>query len=87
MAMANRNPAETRVPATAPKVVNESNRSLSEAEKTAIAMESAITIVEWPSEKKRPTPTGRLPSCMSLRVTLSIAAMWSASKAWRRPKL
>ena len=87
MAMANRNPAETSVPATAPKVVNESNRSLSEAEKTAIAMESAITIVECPSEKKRPTPTGRLPSCMSLRVTLSIAAMWSASKAWRRPKL
>ena len=28
-----------------------------------------------PSEKKRPTPIGRLPSCISLRVTLSMAAM------------
>ena len=38
-------------------------------------------------EKKKPTPTGRLPCCISLRVTLSIAAMWSASTAWRRPNV
>jgi hypothetical protein len=34
------------------------------------------TIVECPSEKYSPTVTGCLPSCISLRVTLSIAAMW-----------
>ncbi len=45
------------------------------------------TIVEWPSEKKKPTLTGRWPSAMSLRVVLSIAAMWSASKAWRSPSV
>ena len=53
----------------------------------AIAIESATTIVEWPSEKKKPTATGRLPSCISLRVTLSIAEMWSASTACRNPNV
>ena len=43
--------------------------------------------VECPSEKKNPTPSGRWPSFMSLRVVLSIAAMWSASKAWRSPRV
>src|SRR6202795_5065247 len=38
-----------------------------------------------PSEKNRPTDTGRLPSCISLRTTLSMVAMWSASTAWRSP--
>jgi hypothetical protein len=41
----------------------------------AMATVSATTIVEWPSEKNNPIPTGRRPSWMSLRVTLSIAAM------------
>ena len=54
---------------------------------TAIATDSPMTIVEWPSEKKKPTATGRFPSCISLRVTLSIAEMWSASTAWRRPNV
>ena len=44
-------------------------------------------MVEWPREKKNPTPSGRRPSCISLRVVLSIAAMWSASNAWRSPKV
>ena len=48
---------------------------------------SAKTTVEWPSEKKKPTPSGRWPSFMNLRVVLSIAAMWSASKAWRIPSV
>ena len=30
---------------------------------------------------RSPTPIGRCPACISLRVTLSIAAMWSASTA------
>ena len=48
---------------------------------------SRNTIVECPSEKKKPTLTGRWPSVMSLRVVLSIAPMWSASKAWRSPSV
>ena len=43
-------------------------------------------MVECPSEKKNPTLSGRLPSAISLRVVLSIAAMWSASNAWRMPE-
>ena len=39
------------------------------------------TTVECPSEKKKPTPTGLRPSWSSLRVVLSMAEMWSASKA------
>ena len=47
----------------------------------------AKTTLECPSEKKKPTPSGRLPSPTSLRVVLSMAAMWSASKAWRTPRV
>ena len=47
----------------------------------AIKIVRATTIVEWPKEKNRPTPTGRFFSCSSLRVTLSIAEIWSASNA------
>jgi hypothetical protein len=42
---------------------------------TASPVTSESTIVEWPSEKKKPTPSERLPSCRNLRVVLSIAAM------------
>ncbi len=52
----------------------------------ATSTEAAKTMLEWPMAKNRPTLTGRWPSCISLRVTLSMAAMWSASIAWRRPK-
>ena len=61
--------------------------SLTNPAEAAMRIESATTIVECPSEKKRPTPTGRWPSCMSFRVVLSIAAMWSASTAWRSPNV
>ena len=46
-----------------------------------------ITIVEWPRANQNPTDTGRLPSASSLRVVLSIAAMWSASNACRIPSV
>ena len=55
--------------------------------KRATTTTSATTTVECPSEKKSPTATGRWPSCISLRVVLSMAAMWSASTAWRRPNV
>ena len=45
------------------------------------------TIVEWPSEKKKPTLSGRSPRAISLRVVLSMAAMWSASNACRSPSV
>ena len=47
----------------------------------------AKTTVEWPREKKKPTLNGRLPSFRSLRVVLSMAEMWSASNAWRIPRV
>ena len=48
---------------------------------------SANTTLEWPREKKNPVDSGRLPSPTSLRVVLSIAAMWSASNACRMPRV
>ena len=63
---------------------------------------SANTIVEWPRENQNPTESGlRTCECWSpsassviaaawsassLRVVLSMAAMWSASKACRKPE-
>ena len=44
-------------------------------------------MVEWPSEKKKPDAERALALRSIFRVVLSIAAMWSASKAWRRPKV
>ena len=55
---------------------------------TAVAATTAAastTTVEWPSEKNSPTESGRCPFSISLRTTLSIAAIWSASTAWRSP--
>ena len=43
--------------------------------------------LEWPRENQKPTDSGRLPSAISLRVVLSIAAMWSASNACRMPRV
>ena len=42
---------------------------------TEIRSASANTIDEWPSENQNPTLSGRLPSLISFRVVLSIAAM------------
>ena len=45
------------------------------------------TTDEWPRENQNPTDRGRRPSDMSLRVVLSMAARWSASKACRMPRV
>ncbi len=84
-AMASRNSADTSVPISPPTLWNAANRPLNAVAVAAMATEASTTTVEWPSEKKKPTAAGRLPSCISLRVTLSIAAIWSASTAWRSP--
>ncbi len=58
-----------------PISLNASMRSLSaEVARTMMATPST-TSAEWPMEKKNPTENGRLPCCISLRTTLSIAAM------------
>ena len=48
---------------------------------------SPKTTDECPSENQKPTDSGRLPSAISFRVVLSMAAMWSASKACRMPSV
>mmetsp|Transcript_60148 Transcript_60148/g.173509 ORF Transcript_60148/g.173509 Transcript_60148/m.173509 type:complete len:216 (-) Transcript_60148:85-732(-) len=44
------------------------------------------TTVECPKAKKKPTVVGRRSPTVSRRVTLSMAAIWSASTACRRPR-
>ena len=77
--------ADTLVPIRLPISCRAGMSVMTDA-KTAMTTDSATTTVEWPSEKKSPTATGRCPSDISLRVVLSMAAMWSASTAWRTPK-
>ena len=60
---------------TPPTAFIESKRKVSAAAANATPTDIKTTTVEWPSEKNNPTPTGRWPCCMSLRVTLSIAAI------------
>ena len=85
IAIANRNVADTAVPTKPPTCLAVSNRSCMAAAVAAIASDARMTMVEWPSENHSPTVCGRFPSCISLRTTLSMAAMWSASTAWRSP--
>ena len=73
--MASRKNAEAPVPMTLPIDLNSSKRPCSANAVAAIAATASVTDSEWPSEKNRPTETGRLPSCISLRTTLSMAAM------------
>jgi hypothetical protein len=47
----------------------------------AIAIAASSTMLEWPSEKKNPAVYGALPCRISLRTTLSMAAIWSVSSA------
>jgi hypothetical protein len=70
-----KNNAEIEVPITLPAAAKPGTFSDMNEAATAIAAERAITTVECPSEKNRPALTGRLRSCMSLRVTLSMAAI------------
>ena len=85
IAITSRNSAETMVPIMLPRLRNDSRRVLSAIAVAAMATDASTTTVECPSEKKNPMPRGRRPSCINLRVTLSMAAMWSASMACRSP--
>ena len=90
-AIRNRNVADTSVPTTL--VTCWSAELLARTWVSRLRMPkfsstaSTKTTEEWPSEKKKPTDSGRLPSPTSLRVVLSMAAMWSASNACRMPRV
>src|SRR4029077_11792332 len=89
--IATRNPPETSVPTAPPMLLSSplSETTPSTIHFTARPSATAIrsTTVEWPSEKKKPTPTGLRPLWRSLRVVLSMAEMWSASNACRNPNV
>ena len=85
-AIAKRKPAEKIVAMTLPAALSVSNCASALAV-AAIATEAIRITALCPIANHRPTLIGRVPSCISLRVTLSIAAMWSASTAWRSPSV
>ncbi len=82
-----RKAAEALVLITPPTDFRPSKRDATWEAAKPTATDMIKTTAEWPSEKARPTPTGRRPCCISLRVELSMAAMWSASTAWRSPNV
>ena len=81
MAIASRKAADTVVPITLPNSLKPTNLASSAPTDSATSRDAAITTVECPIAKNSPTAIGLLSSCISLRVTLSIAAMWSGSTA------
>ena len=90
-AISHRKPADIAVPATPPTCANpELGRTTAPntaRAATVIPAPTRTTTLECPAAKKKPVASGRCPSASSLRVVLSIAAMWSASKAWRQPSV
>ena len=59
IAMAKRNSAETLVPMMPPTDFIDSKRDVRAAAANATPIDIRITTAECPSEKKKPTPTGR----------------------------
>ncbi len=86
-----RNVAASEVPMTPPSVSYPEFGSTMAPKTARAAMASpapaAMMMEECPRAKKNPVPSGRWPSAISLRVVLSIAEMWSASKACRAPSV
>ncbi len=74
-AIASRKNADAPVPMRLPIALKFSKRPCSAKAVVAIAPTASAIDSEWPSEKNKPTETGRLPSCISLRTTLSMVAM------------
>ncbi len=73
--MTNRKPADTNVPISPPISLNCAKRPCTANAVAAISAVASTMTVECPSEKKMPAASGRLPCCISLRVTLSMAAV------------
>jgi len=86
-AITSRKVPEIDAPSVPPSFCSPGMRFWTLSAAMAMASDIATTMVEWPSEKKKPTPSGFFPRCIRYRVVSSTAEMWSASKAWRSPKL
>ncbi len=86
-----RNVAASEVPMTPPRVSYPDFGSTMAPKTARAAMASpapaTMMMQECPRAKKNPVPSGRRPSAVGLRVVLSIAEMWSASKACRAPRV
>ena len=74
-AMTIRKEADTMVPINPPASRRTEKLFCAVPAASAISRVSANTTVECPSEKKNPADSGRLPSCINLCRTLSMAAM------------
>ena len=70
-----KNEAETETPMIPPTRLKSSNFELMADDVAATTSEVIITTVEWPSEKKKPTVTGRWPDASRRRVIRSIALL------------
>mmetsp|Transcript_1431 Transcript_1431/g.2272 ORF Transcript_1431/g.2272 Transcript_1431/m.2272 type:complete len:303 (-) Transcript_1431:12-920(-) len=79
--------AENNVPISRPKSARGPSIPRSVAADTIVIQDITRTIKECPIPNISPTETGIWPWPTSLRVTLSMAAMWSASTACLRPKV
>jgi hypothetical protein len=82
-----RTPALTPVPIIFPTFRNPSNLLSSAPLVAATTIHVIITIVECPRLNQVPTVTGFEPVATRRRVMRSIADIWSASRACRRPKV
>lgn len=87
MLSATRNTALTAVPIMLPTREKPSKRLRRAPLVAATTMQVMMTTVLWPREKNVPTDAGRWPDAISRRVVRSMAAMWSASRPWRRPSV
>jgi hypothetical protein len=87
MPISHRNTPDTLAPMMPPTCWKSAMCDSTTLAATARPRQSASKMLECPSEKRNPTPSGRSPFCSMKRVVSSIAEMWSASKAWRSPKV
>ena len=74
-AIASRKNAEAPVPIRLPIALKFSKAALQREGRRRDRSDRKHIDSEWPSEKNKPTEIGRLPSCISLRTTLSMVAM------------
>ena len=79
--MIHRKVPETPAPMSEPASCKRGNPLLTAVAAKAMPMLMTNTTVEWPNEKKNPTPNDGLFFCSRYRTVSSTAAIWSASKA------
>lgn len=77
-----RKEAETETPIIPPTAPTSGIFSMAEVA-TMMAIVAPTTMLEWPSEKNRPTVTGSLPLATRLRVTEGDRVGVRAGEVWR----